>query len=114
MKMVDMEKHFYKDTKDCIEQLYKREILKKFSSYGVCWDQFIGVNENQKTGYLKPYGLIIPPSLRMKAKEIRNAYLEFSYAHYTLFCHLAGAHFQLKELKKSLRIKNAKKRHFRH
>lgn len=114
MKMVDRGKHFYKDTKDCIEQLYKHEILKKFSSYGICWDRFIGVNENQKTGYLRPYGLIIPPSLRTKAKEIRTAYLEFSYAHYTLFCHLAGAHFQLKELKKSLRIKNAKKRHFRH
>jgi len=107
-------KYFSRDTKDCIEKLYRGVIIKEFPLYATFWNRFIGVKENQKTGYLRPYGLRFPPLPRTTVKDICSAYLELTYAHYTLFCNLAGAHFQLGELKRSLKITDFTKRHFRH
>lgn len=104
-------KNFKRDSKDCIEQLFKKDILKKFPLYATFWNKFIG---NKEKAPLKPYGLKIPISLRARKNDILNAYLEITYAHYTLFCRLAGAHFQLKELRRSLKYKNSWKKHFRH
>ncbi len=104
-------KNFERDSKDCIEQLFKKRILKKFPLYATFWNIFIG---NKEKAPLKPYGLKIPASLKTRKKDIASTYLEITYSHYTLFCHLAGAHFQLKELKRSLKYKNPWEKHFRH
>lgn len=109
-------KNFSEDTKDCIEQLYQTKILKNFPAYAEFWEKFIGVKTSIQRGHssLRPYGLIIPSSLRSEAKNIRKIYGEISYTHYSLFCHLAGAHFQLGKLRQSLKAKISAKRHFKH
>lgn len=35
-------------------------------------------------------------------------------AHYSLFCHLAGTHFQLENLKKTLKLKDFRRKYFEH
>jgi len=104
-------KNFKIDTKDCIELLYARRVLKNFPAYGVFWERFIG---NRTVSPLKPYGLRIPKALSTRKKLITDTYREITYSHYTLFCQLAGAHFQLEQLKKSLKYKNPWLKHFCH
>ena len=101
-------------TKDAIEQLYSHVVLKGFPLYATFWEKFIGVKDKSVRGFLRPYGLKIPAVLRSEKKEINNIYLEITYIHYTLFCHLAGAHYQIDELKKSLQDICSKQRHFKH
>jgi hypothetical protein len=108
-----MRKNFRTDTRDVIERIFMRKILINFPAYAEFWNEYIGLNKNPRTSYLKPYGLIIPSSTLNK-EEIRKTYLEMSYASYTLFCHLAGAHYQLKLLRSSLRKTSPEQRHFSH
>lgn len=107
-------KIFSTDTQDAIEQLYCDQILQRFPLYAAFWEKFIGVQDNNISGFLRPYGLKIPPALKHEKKAINNTYFEITYVHYTLFCHLAGAHYQIGELKKSLQDTCAKQRHFKH
>lgn len=82
---------------DPIEQIYAAKILQRFPRYGEFWEKFIGVKT--MGNYVLPYGVRIPNSIpRLERTEIRRAYEEINMAHYTLFCHLAGAHFQADRL----------------
>jgi len=107
-------KNFNKDTRDRIEKLYKRIICEKFPKYGTLWNLFVGDGTTRRSRLLRPYGMRIPSSSKHRAKEIRRLYLTFTQIHYTLFCNLAGAHYQLNELKKSLSIANINIKYFKH
>lgn len=72
----------------------------KIPSYGRFWETFIGL-KNASSPF-QPYGLRIPAGIpQTNAAAIGSAYTEIAYAHYSLFCELAGAHFQLDEVRNS-------------
>ena len=101
-----------KDSKDAIEQLYGSVILKYFPNYEVFWGKFIG---NPNTERIEPYRYVFPSSIDSNEKNrILRGYERVQMVHYSLFCHLAGAHFQLKELENTENIQDSKERYFRH
>jgi hypothetical protein len=106
-------KDFRTDTKDAIEILYQTAILTNFPNYALFWNKFIGVKP-QKNGKLLPYGLKFPAGIATNQKKgISTNYRELTMTHYSLFVHLAGAHYQLAELKKTS-IKKSKQSYFKH
>lgn len=101
-----------KDSKDIIEQLYGNDILKYFPNYEIFWLKFIG-NPNAKQ--VEPYKYVFPSDMSLEEKrEILGEYERIQMIHYSLFCHLAGAHFQLKELETIEKIQDFKERYFSH
>ena len=101
-----------KDSKDAIEQLYGSVILKYFPNYEVFWEKFIG---NPNAERIEPYRYVFPSSIDSNEKNrILREYERVQMVHYSLFCHLAGAHFQLKELQNTGKIQDTKERYFRH
>lgn len=105
---------FITSTRDAVEQLYGRKLLRTFPRYGEFWGRFIGVKVG-KDGSLNPYGLRFPKGFPQSDKRnIKRIYLELVMAHYSLFCDLAGAHYQLEQLTTSLQLDDAKKKHFHH
>ncbi len=107
-------KEFSKDTKDCIEQLYSKEILKNFPNYANFWSKFIGVKITKKSKRLLPYGLKFSSKFKGDKKQKTILYERLTMAHYHIFCSLASAHEQLKILNKSYKIKNSKRKYFKH
>ena len=106
-------KNFSSDTKDSIERLYQSTILTNFPNYALFWNKFVGVKFS-KSRNLLPYGLKYPTGMSAsQRKDISLNYRELTISHYTLFCQLAGAHFQLEELKK-YPIKHSRLSYFRH
>lgn len=100
-----------RDSKDAIEQLYGDEILKCFPNYEAFWLEFIG---NPKAKQVGAYEYMFPSSMAPSERnEILRGYERIQMVHYSLFCHFAGAHFQLKELENTENIKNAVERYFR-
>ena len=79
--------------------MYGREILRFFLGSGEFWSKFIGVKVRR--GLLLPYGLRIPSRMSgdRPSQGCRAGYEDLSMAHYSLFCHLAGAHFPVQELR---------------
>jgi len=107
-----MKNIFIQNTKDIIEQLYGPEITKLFPNYAKFWGKFIG---DPKKDVPVAYGLLFDSSIKTKDKEqINEIYDEICMAHYSLFCHLAGTHFQLKNLKKVLKLDDPKGKYFEH
>jgi hypothetical protein len=103
---------FIKNTKDMVEQLYGSEITKLFPNYAKFWEEFIG---DPKKGIPVPYGLLFDSSICAKDREqINEIYNEICMSHYSLFCHLAGTHFQLENLKNILKLDNSKRKYFQH
>jgi len=99
-----------KDSKDPIEHLYGNVILRYFPHYEAFWLKFIG---NPRTA--GPYGYLLPSCFNEDKKmKILEAYEKIQMWHYSLFCHLAGAHFSLEALKYSLRIKDDNLCYFKH
>jgi hypothetical protein len=104
---------FPQDTQDSIERLYSTEVLDKFPLYKDFWEKFVGVRPGP--GYLRPYGLRFDSTVSATdRKETRLTYEELSMAHYTLFCHLSGAHFQLANLRASVPTNGDIQRQFNH
>jgi hypothetical protein len=94
-----------------IEQLYGEEILKNFPNYEKFWQKFIG---NPNADKVQPYNYRYPDNMTNEERsKIENSYLKIQMAHYTLFCHLAGAHFQEKELQSVQGFKDHKEKYFR-
>jgi hypothetical protein len=94
-----------------IEQLYGEEILRNFPNYEKFWQEFIGDPNADK---IQPYNYRYPDSMNNgQRSRIENSYLKIQMAHYTLFCHLAGAHFQEKELRSAQGFKDHKEKYFR-
>lgn len=103
---------FVQQTKDIVEQLYGSEITRLFPNYSFFWEEFIG---DPKKDVPIAYGLIFPSDTKNeKQKEMENTYDEICMAHYSLFCHLAGTHFQLENVKRILKLDDFKRRYFEH
>lgn len=103
---------FIKNTKDIVEELYGSEVIKLFPDYAKFWEEFVG---DPKKAMPVAYGLLFDSSISTKDKErINEIYDEICMAHYSLFCHLAGTHFQLENLKKILKLDNSKGKYFQH
>ena len=97
-------------SKDMIEQLYGKEILKNFPNYEKFWQEFIG---NPDADQVEPYKYHYPDNMPNEEKtKIEKSYLKIQMTHYTLFCHLAGAHFQERELETAKDLKDAKEKYF--
>jgi hypothetical protein len=107
-----MKNVFIQKTKDAIEQLYGLEVVRLFPNYSIFWEEFIG---DPKKDTPIPYGLLFPPGIEAKRRgQIEEIYHEICMAHYSLFCHLAGAHFQLKNLEEALKLNDSKRKYFEH
>jgi hypothetical protein len=92
-------------TADLIERHWWGEISKEFPTYGTFWEDLIGLKDPSKP--FEPYGLIIPAlTCSPCAEGVRLAYLELSEAHYSEFCELAGAHYQITEAERSYNLAN--------
>ena len=101
-----------RDSKDAIEQLYGSDVLKHFPNYEVFWRKFIG-NPNAERIEPYRYNFLSKMSPQEEDRILKN-YEKVQMAHYSLFCHLAGAHFQLKELENTENINDPKENYFRH
>lgn len=100
-----------KKSKDMIEQLYGEEILKNFPNYEKFWLKFIG---NPNANRVEPYTYRYPDDMTVEERgKIENSYVKIQMAHYTLFCHMAGAHFQEKELEAAQGLNDCKEKYFR-
>ena len=100
------------DSKDPVEQLYGNDVLKYFPNYEIFWVEFIG---NPTAKRAEPYKYMFPPDMRSHEKDrILREYERIQMVHYSLFCHLAGAHFQLEELENTENIQEPKEKYFRH
>ena len=86
-----------------MERAYGHEVCKTFINYAKFWEQFIGRDLASKTGRWYPFDFqsSTPLAERSLAEEWRE---EISMAHYSLFCSLAGARFQMGELESLLPI----------
>ena len=103
---------FTKGTKDMVEQLYGAEIEKNFPNYGVFWIRFVG--DPQKSTP-EAYGLDFSKTTKgTNIGEISQDYEELCMAHYSLFCQLSGAHFQLELLESILKLPESNERSFKH
>ena len=100
------------DSKDPIEQLYGDDVLKYFPNYELFWVKFIG---NPTAKRAEPFKYLFPSDMLPHEKDrILREYERIQMVHYSLFCHLAGAHFQLEELENTENIHGSKERYFRH
>ena len=102
---------FPADSKDLIESLFASHILKDFPYYGRFWEYFIGYDKKQKV--LRPYALQFLK--RMKKQEqnfVTKKQEQISTHHYSMFCELSGAHFQLEKASDALKESDNAKRHF--
>ena len=107
-----MKLKFPADTLDRIEQLYAPQVLKNFPYYGEFWEEFVGRDKGEGQ-LLLPYGLDFPCGVSKVEKErISEIYERICVHHYSLFCQLAGAHFQLEQAGNALKENDDKRRHF--
>lgn len=106
-------KDLFSDTKDIIERKWARMIDKKFPAYALFWNEFIGVRTKTSSQILLPYKYQFPSTWTSIAKKKYLQDLEeLAMAHYSLFCNLAGAHFQIDECVASLGLAEDEERHF--
>lgn len=100
------------DSKDPVEQLYGNHVLRWFPNYEIFWVEFIG---NPTAKRAEPYKYVFPHNMHSQEKDrILRGYERIQMVHYSLFCHLAGTHFQLAELENTKNIQDPKERYFRH
>lgn len=63
---------------------------------------------------VQPYKYLFPSNIALeKKKKIARNYEKIQMAHYTMFCHLAGAFFQEEELVNARSVQDLKERYFR-
>ncbi len=109
----DMLAKFPEDSYDAIERLYGNIVLKDFPKYGEFWERFVGRDINLKS--MRWYPIKFPKSFSGKnRREFYRFREEICMAHYSLFCNLAGAYFQLDELKKTINQCQTEEGLFRH
>lgn len=93
------------DTQDSIEKLYGEQILKNYPAYGDFWNKYIGTRRTHKSRKLSWYQYNFPTTWTLNQKvNFRKQLQEMFMAHYSLFCNLAGAHYQIERCKRSLEI----------
>lgn len=103
---------FPEDTLDEVEQLFADKVLILFPQYGDFWEEFIGRRLESNVA-LRPYGLkfasIVDDLMRSK---VEISYNRLVVRHYSLFCELAGAHYQQDETTAALLEMDVARRHF--
>lgn len=87
-------------TRDLIEKYHHKEILKNFPQYAEFWSKFIGVKEANINNVLSSYDLISVGSVSPNLPSFQKIHEEICMSHYSVFCNLATAHFNLTELSK--------------
>jgi len=100
-----MKQDQFTESEDFVEQMWGREIDKRFSFYAVFWSELIGKSKSggKPDQRLRGYGLRFPPAMaREKQEFVLDHYRKICQTHYALFCHLAGAHYELSRLRKYL------------
>lgn len=104
---------FPSDSRDLIEIRFASIILKNFPYYASFWEEFIGFNKTKKE--LEPYALKFPLGMKETTQElVRKHHEQLAIHYYSIFCGLAGAHFQLEKAVFALEEKEDGKRHFLH
>ena len=103
------------DTRDSVEKKWARTVCKHYPEYSYFWNEFIGVRNSLRARRLVWYEYKYPQTWdRNKKSRFTQNIEELFMAHYSLFCNLAGAHFQLKTCLKSLKTTNIADRHFKY
>ena len=102
---------FPSDSKDLIEILFASTILRNFPYYADFWEEFIGYDKATKD--LRPYALKFPEGMNKTTQElITKNHEQIAIHHYSIFCGLSGAHFQLERATDALKEADNGKRHF--
>jgi hypothetical protein len=99
-----MRHDLFTDSEDFVEQIWGREIDKRFSFYAVFWSEFVGKSKagGRSDPGIRGYGLRFPAAMAKEKQEfIGNQYRKICQTHYALFCHLAGAHYEISRLRQS-------------
>jgi len=105
---------FVRRTLDPIEKLYAKKICSNVPNYIKFWDDFIDGRLDQESGMIKPYDYVFPAGFQDPQKAWRIIYT-IIMLNFTIFTNIAGAHFQLENLRKALKLSSrSKKRHFLH
>src|SRR3989338_2337327 len=104
---------FPQDTYDAVERLYGAKICPYFPNYGKFWELFIGRDASTNSHRWYPFQFA-PSTAASEKKRISKWREELCMAHYSLFCNLAGAHFQSEELKKALAESKTQETFFKH
>jgi hypothetical protein len=103
---------FIKNTKDVVEQLYGEKVTRFFPNYAEFWLKFIG---DPKKDTPTEYGLTFDSKMKTEDKEeVTEIYKEIRMAHYSLFCNLAGTHFQAEKIESILKLPDSKEKIFEH
>lgn len=103
------------DSKDVVEKKWAEVVCRLYPTYALFWNEFIGVRTKLSANKLLWYRYSYPKSWSTYQKQQYEHNLEELFmAHYTLFCNLAGAHFQHNECIASLKRKNIEEMHFRY
>jgi hypothetical protein len=99
-----------------IERAYSADVLNLFPEYGCFWQKFIGVKSHSDfPGRIFSYGLRFPSDFEEGERtHIGQVYEEITMAHYSLFCHLAGAHFQIRQLERTIGLSNPQTNQIEH
>ncbi len=106
---------FPDDSQDSVERLYAPRVLRYFPNYGRFWERFVGQRADPQSGTLRPYGLHCPmPMSKRQRNRLDRDYEVLCMQAYSVFVHLAGAHYQLEELRRALNLRDEARRHFRH
>ena len=103
-------KKFPEMTEDRIERLFAPKILANFPYYAEFWQKFIGVRMDSAGRFL-PYRLKMRDAL-CDGRKVLTCHEKISMRHYSQFCHLAGAHYQLEQALKALAMEDETRRHF--
>jgi hypothetical protein len=106
---------FPENTNDSVERLYAPAILPTFPNYGRFWENFVGQHIDDETGALGAYPIILSEEIpeRQRANLLRQ-YELLRMQNYSIFVHLAGAHYQAEQLRDSLAMEDGNRRHFCH
>lgn len=108
-----MSQVFPEDSLDCIEKLFAQEILLHFPEYGRFWERFIGRDFDPGDRRLKPRSWKFPVGANStEIQRISDAHERIAMIHYGIFCHLAGAHFQISEARAALKESDVSWRYF--
>lgn len=104
----------FSDTKDVVEKKWAKTVCKNFPAYASFWNEFIGIRTKKSSRLLFPNEYKLPKKwTKNEIKEYRHNIEELAMSHYSLFCNLAGAHFQLDECISALDLTQEDEKHFR-
>lgn len=106
---------FPDDSQDSVERLYAQEILKNFPNYRRFWQELVGQRADPRSGTFRPYGLAFPDSMdKRQRNRCERDYELLCMQSYSVFVHLAGAHYQLREMAQALSLSDESSCHFLH